>query len=292
MKTYRQTVLVMAACLIAMGRAAACGRPASGSEAEIHGLTFHQAALLAKRVYEPDRANFPEILVPVACVEDSESGLFAEIFELRDKRGYVDGCHLVVVIRGVEFNRLRTDFTSFSADARSAAAGGVPQWRTLEQPLLDAVQARYASRVTIIGHSMGGMIAQLAAVRLVRSTLAPTVTAVMFNSPGVSAILHSETPDSSLLAPGNLDLIHIVHQADPIPRVTIFGGHLQCTRWYLVRERTQTPHSVQTFLDYLQAHGGVLPEQLSVEQVRLLLSTGDEAKGSMLARQEVTTMLP
>ena len=70
MKTYRQTVLVMAACLIAMGRAAECGRPASGSEAEIHGLTFHQAALLAKRVYEPDRANFPEILVPVACVED------------------------------------------------------------------------------------------------------------------------------------------------------------------------------------------------------------------------------
>lgn len=272
MKTHQRMSLVLAACLIMTGRAAASSLSASGAELELHGLTFRDAALLAERVYEPERASLPTTLAPVVCVDDSVSGLFAEIFELRDGRGHLGGCHLVVVIRGVEFSRLKTDFAAFSADAKAAAAGGLPQWRILEQPLLDAVQARRASRVTIVGHSMGGMIAQLAAAHLVRSSLALNVTAVMFNCPGVSAIVNSELPDFSRQTPGNLDLIHIVHQADPIPRVTMFGGHMECTRWYLVREPSETPHSIQAFLTYLESHGGGLPERLSAEQVSLLLS--------------------
>lgn len=243
-------------------------------------LPLCDAAALAERIYEPEATDLPRGLTQQKTIDVAVSGLYAEFYVQDNSDTGTPRSHLVVAIRGVEFSKLLKDYAAFSADVRAAAAGGMPQWRDLEAPLLDTLEECHTDRLTLVGHSMGGMISQLAAGYLIQVKPELQITVMMFNSPGVSALVRAENTDAPAAGGTNLQLIHLVHQADPIPRIKMFGEHLKGTRWYLVNEASTTPHGVQNFLAYADAHGGSLPARMTPEAIRQYLvppTTGEVA---------------
>lgn len=243
-------------------------------------ISVWQAAELAARVYQPEASPLPEPLVLVQTVESSSSGLYAEFLLVRPSAASdpVAGEHLIVAVRGTELDRAFTSRSAFFADLTAAAAGGRPQWETLRDPLIGYLQSRQVARVTLIGHSLGGMVAQLAAVECMRNQPELAVSAFLFCSPGV--LQARDGSDSSTAPDGSnrLQIMHVVHAQDMVPRLSLLGSHSPLTQWHLLDNTTTSPHSVATILAYLEAHAGVLPPRLSPEQIVAYLTVPDETR--------------
>ncbi len=237
---------------------------------EPNELSYGEAVDLAARIYRPEDRPLPDPWVLLQIVDAPASGLYAEIYTTR---AAADGTvpveesldsEIIVAIRGTDFDKVFTRPSELSADLRAAALGGMPQWWDLRGPLTDQLRAAGARRLTLIGHSLGGMVAQLAAAQCVGEFPELEVSVFLFGVPGVMGLVD---PRFATAFPETLRITHLVHQQDPLARMSRFGTHHPSTHWYLVDSDTNAPHSLSSIQAYLKQNASQLLAAASPEEV-------------------------
>jgi hypothetical protein len=232
----------------------ASGGPAPVDSAETP-WSAAQAASLAQWVYEPSADSLAPSLRVVRKVCDVRSGLYAELLEEKNSAsGPQSGRpRLVVAIRGSELDAAVSDPATAAADLRSYFSGGKSQWEALSGPLDELVKANAYREIVLVGHSLGGMVVQLAAAHLGQHFPETPVVAWMFNSPGVDRIANSITPDYRERTFRRVVLNHVGHAADPVANSRQFGEHHPATRWQVIETPFISPHSITELSGHLLA---------------------------------------
>lgn len=197
----------------------------------------------------------------------------------------------ILSIRGTEPSRLQ--------DVISGAMDAEPQFRALENKLVNFLRENSVSRLTVVGHSQGYMVAQWIAAEIASR---PEFQGIDFhivgiNGPGVAGIGIWPT-NSDVAIPGfaenslpNVRMTSVVHQLDVVWRL---GTHHRNTEWHVIPNDDGdhwTPetlghwHEAQRVREYLNEHGGRLPAGRSTaELVNWHAETyGDESVGRNFA---------
>lgn len=230
----------------------------SPSRSCIDPMTAARAASLAQWVYQPSVESLDSSFCVVQAVHDTGSGLHAELLEEKSEAIGSDAVRprLVVVVRGSEFDLALSNPSAAAADFRGYFSGGKTQWEALRDPMSEQLKSKSYREVLLIGHSLGGMVVQLAAAHLGEHSPETPVVAWMFNSPGVDRIADSIAPRYRDRKFPQVVLNHVRHADDPAASSRQFGEHHPDTRGQVVETRFTSPHSITELSGHLLAASG------------------------------------
>jgi hypothetical protein len=229
--------------------------------------TMLELIQFAQRAYLPEQVCIPEEYQSLRVIEDVATGLYAEIWLLEKNSDTVVQQTLIVTIRGADLSKFFTRPLELVSDVGGISLGGVLQQAVLWEPLTEVLGQFPEAKLMLVGHSLGGMVAQLAGAGVHRNDVDRRVSVIMINSPGVSTLMNPSRENTTCQTDDRLQFIHLLHQNDPVSRLKFFGEHHPSTRCYLFDSQAGSSHSLANIRDQLLRSQGVLPPVLTVSEV-------------------------
>lgn len=242
-----------------------CASPTDNPE--LHSKLL-EAVQFAKHVYEPKTFLAPQDYEQVSIVDHPTTGLYAEIFLLNSEQQRTKGAEIVVAIRGTDLSSLFKRPFEFTADLGAAAFGGAFQSLHLSRELQAVLRDVPDSKVTLVGHSLGGMVAQTTALSVRSHDAERPVQVITFNSPGIFRSEVAKHTGVPVEMGETIDWIHLLHIEDAVPHMTLFGSHHPMTHCIVIDDSSINKHSLNVFSNLLTTSNAQLLTPLSVNEVK------------------------